>query len=155
MTDKLSIAASAAAVVVTGMNVTKGLYNIANICDGAGSEVRAYATETASFSTALSLIRDKMLRPTEITIEEMALVMDLTNICNQILTPLSHIQESLESVLVRHQDNPEELQQICSRISWYFEKNSKLLFYREAMKGQQQNLDALLAAMTYESAKDL
>jgi hypothetical protein len=155
MADKLSIAASAAAVVVGGMNVTKGLYNIANASGTAGTEVRAYATETASFSTALSLIRDKMLRPTEVTIEEMALVMDLTDICNQILTPLSHIQEFLESLLVRRQDSPEKLRQICSRISWYFSKKRELLFYREAMRGHQQNLDALLAAMTYESAKDL
>jgi hypothetical protein len=154
MADKLSIAASAAVVVVTGMNVTKGLYNIANASGTAGTEVRAYATETASFSTALSLIRDKMLRPSEITIEEMALVMDLTDICNQILTPLSHIQEFLES-LVRRQDSPEKLRQLYSRISWYFSKKRELLFYREAMRGHQQNLDALLAAMTYESAKDL
>ena len=154
MADRLSIAETATGVVVKGMNVAHGFYKIADAIGTIGNEIRTFATEISSFSKVLSLTREKMLRPKGGAIEELSLFMDLSDICDQILTPLNRIQEDLESLL-NQLSNPQKAIQAGIWISRYFSEKSKLLFYREAMRGQHQNLDALLAAMTYDSVKDL
>lgn len=154
MTDKLSIAETTTGVVVKGMDVAQGFYKIADAIGATGNDIRVFATEISSLSKVLSLTREKMLRPKGGAIEELSLFMDLSDICDQILTPLKCTQETLGSLLSQ-QSIPKKANQAGIWISGYFLEKPKLLFYREAVKGQQQNLDALLAAMTYDAVKDL
>jgi hypothetical protein len=155
MSDPLSIAASIAGVVTAGFQVVQGLYHIADGIGSAGVEVRIYAKEISAFSKVLQLIRTKVLRPNGVTVDEIALVKDITTICEDVLAPLTRIQETLKPLLERHRESKRKLEQFGKRIHWYFSQKQKLLFYREALRGHQQNLDSVLAAMNYEATRDM
>jgi len=155
MSDPLSIAAGIAGVATAGFQVAQGLYQIADGIGSAGLEVRIYAKEITSFSKVLQLIQTKILRPVGVTLDELGLVKDITDICEEVLAPLTRIQETLKPLLDRYKDSKKKIDQIGKRIHWYFSQKQKLLFYREALRGHQQNLDSVLAAINYDATRDM
>jgi hypothetical protein len=155
MSDPLSVAASIAGVVTAGFKVAQGLYQIADGIGTAGVEVRVYAKEISAFSKVLHLIKEKVLRPARGTVDELVLVKDITDICQEVLAPLTRIHDTLKPLLERYRDSKRKVEQLGKRIHWYFSQKQKLLFYREALRGHQQNLDSVLAAMNYDATKDM
>jgi predicted nuclease with TOPRIM domain len=154
MADALGVAASIVAVATAGFQVAQALYQIAEGIGGAGREVRVYAKEVAVFSKVLNNIRNAILRP-DVKSAELSLVKDITDICEDVLEPLNRIRKTLESLLERYRDSKRKLEQLKQRIHWYFSKRNKLLFYREALRGHQQNLDTVLAAMNFNATRDM
>lgn len=155
MSDPFSLAIGIAKVATTGFEVAQGLYQISDGIGSAGLEVRFYAKEITLFSKVLQLIQEKVLRPGGVSSDELGLVKDITDICAEVLAPLTRIQKTLKPLLDRYRDSKRKIEQIGKRIHWYFSQKQKLLFYLEALRGHQHNLDSVLAAMNYATTRDL
>lgn len=155
MPDPVSIVTGIAGVVNTGFKAAQGLYQIADGIGSAGLEVRIYAKEITSFSKVLQLIKEKVVRPAGVTEDELVLVKEITDICEEVLAPLVRIQETLKPLLDRYKDSKKKFEQFGKRVHWYFSQKQKLLFYREALRGHRQNLDTVLAAMNYDATRDM
>jgi hypothetical protein len=155
MSDPFSLAIGITKVATAGFQVAQGLYQIADGIGSAGLEVRFYAKEITSFSKVLQLIQEKILRPAGIGSDDLGLVKDITDICEDVLAPLTRLQETLKPLLDRYRDSKKKIEQIGKRIHWYFSQKQKLLFYLEALRGHQHNLDSLLAAMNCAATRDL
>jgi hypothetical protein len=142
-------------VATAGFTVAQGLYQIADGIGSAGREVRIYAKEITAFSKVLQLIQTNVLRPGRVSLDELGLVKDITDICKEVLAPLTRIQNTLTPIITRYKDSAKKIEQIGKRIHWYFSQKQKLLFYREALRGHQQNLDSALAALNYDATRDM
>lgn len=154
MSDPLSVAASIIGITATGFTVAQSLYQIADGIGSAGLEVRVYADEIDAFSKLLKAVRAELLRPSSISLNEQSLVKDVIDICNRVLAPLSRLQDTLKPLLVRFRNSSRKLSQFGLRVQWIFAKKSKLLFYREALRGQHRILDTTLGLIILQANED-
>lgn len=155
MVDPLSIAKGIEIIATTGFTVAQELYQIANGIGSAGVEVRIYSKDISSFSKVLLLIKEKALRPNGVTSDELDLLKLVTDICEEVWAPLKRIQETLKPLLEKYKNSNRKFEQIKKRVQWYFSQKQNLLFYREALRNHQHNLEIALAAMNYSATRDM
>jgi len=155
MAYQVSIAENIAKVVGAGFELTQQLYKIADRVGASGSEVRSYAKEINAFSKVLLLIKTQTSLSHSISALKLNLVKEITDLCHEILAPLTQVQQTLNRFIKLYGRERKNIEQISQRIQWYFSERQKLLFFREALRSQQQNLNMLLAAMSYDASRDL
>jgi hypothetical protein len=163
MADPLSTAATVFGVVGRGFTIAKGLYEIADGIGSAGEEVRIYADEIDAFSKVLHRVDVELeiFRSESTSPDASHLCRDLQNVvevvltvCKRVLEPLSQIQNTLRPLLVQYRDSPSKFRQLSLRVQWIFKTRSKLLFYREALRGQKGILDTALVLSIFQTTRN-
>jgi len=154
MSDPFSVASGAAGIISLGFTIAQGLFQIAGGIGSAGQEIRIYAEEINAFSKLLRCVKTELESSTDVSLDLQSLVKDVTDICDRVLTPLDRLQNTLKPLLVRFKTSPGKIRQLGVRLQWVFTSKDKLLFYREALKGQYQILDTVLDVMILQTTRD-
>ena len=154
MSDPLSIAAGVIGIAATGFAVARSLYRIADGIGTAGDEVRIYADEIDAFSKLLRKVREELLRYDQIPHSTGSLLEDVVHICERVLAVLNALRTTLDPLLVKFAQSPGKLLHFGLRLQWIFSQKAKLLFYRDALRGQHRVLDSLLDIMILQSTRD-
>ena len=154
MSDPFSVASGAAGIISLGFTIAQGLFQIAGDIGSAGQEIRIYAEEINAFSKLLRCVKTELESSTDVSLDLQSLVKDVTDICDRVLTPLDRLQNTLKPLLVRFKTSPGKIRQLGVRLQWVFTSKDKLLFYREALKGQYQILDTVLDVMILQTTRD-
>ncbi|OAL57371.1 hypothetical protein IQ07DRAFT_582557 [Pyrenochaeta sp. DS3sAY3a] len=148
MADPVSITASILTLVASGMAIAKGLHTIANTMGSAGQEVRFYATDIQLLASVLENISEQLNKKARRSWSRAEhVILDIIDVCREILEPLNEIQVSLTALLVRYKESSEKLRQVSARVWWFFKYKDQVLYYRQCLRDLNITLNTQLAAM--------
>lgn len=148
MADPVSITASILTLVASGMAIAKGLHTIANTMGSAGQEVRFYATDIQLLASVLENISEQLNKKARRSWSRAEhVILDIIDVCSEILEPLNEIQVTLTALLVRYKESSEKLRQVAARVWWFFKYKDQVLYYRKCLRDLNITLNTQLAAM--------
>lgn len=154
MADPLSIAASVVGLASVGFTIVKCLCGVADDIGSAGYQVRAYASEINVFLGLLESIRYPLLEIENVPSHGTMMLKDIVDGCDDMLTRLRALTESLTPLLIRFKDSKNKLRQFGIRLEWLLSKKEKLLFYRSVLHQLQLSLTIAICVIKLQNSKD-
>ncbi len=149
----LDVAASVVGVAAAGMQIAKGLIELAEGMGNTGEEVRLCASDTALFSQMVGNLADAVKMPTAASRPIQSTTDDLVNVCEMILEPFQRFIARLKPLLDKYREMEQQSRQIGLRVQWYFRHKSKITFYQQALQQIKPTLTCLLASMNLQEAR--
>ena len=149
----LDVAASVIGIAAAGMQVAKGLIEIAERIGSAGEEVRLCASDTALFSQMVGSLADALKMPTAASRPTQSTTEDLVDVCEMILEPFQRLIARLIPLLEKYHESELQIRRIGLRIQWYFRHKSKVTFYQQALQQIKPTLTCHLASMNLQEAR--